>query len=181
MSTLSCTVDGCSTDVKRLGLCYAHYMKNWRYGTPTPQHDVKWMDLAGQRFDLLTVVERRGSKWYCTCECGGSREVLAGDLNRTGRKSCGDRSKHPTRRPPETLTYRGSHDRMRHLSGSAKLHTCMDCGKPAQQWSYNHKDPHELLEYGLSAGLLPYSLDHTYYEPRCISCHKLFDLARFKD
>jgi hypothetical protein len=67
-----------------------------------------------------------------------------------------------------------AHQRVRRAKGSARNHACVDCGNQARQWSYNHKDPNGRTEEGLG----PYSSDPKWYEPRCVSCHKKFDLSR---
>jgi hypothetical protein len=71
----------------------------------------------------------------------------------------------------DDATYMAVHQRLRIRRGSAKLHKCVDCGLDAKQWSYEHNDPNEK-----SSELGPYSTDLNYYSPRCISCHKKFDL-----
>lgn len=54
----------------------------------------KFIDLTGQKYGKLTVVERIGSRkgsvtWRCTCECGGEAIVTSNCL-RTGKtKTCG--------------------------------------------------------------------------------------------
>ena len=51
------------------------------------------------------------------------------------------------------------------------------CGKVAQQWAYNHKDPN--FKTGEVDGYtVQYSVNPEYYDPMCISCHKRFDLER---
>lgn len=42
-------------------------------------------NLIGQRFGLLTVIERRPSKnghsnWLCKCDCGTEKEILGTNL-----------------------------------------------------------------------------------------------------
>ena len=51
-------------------------------------------DLTGQRFGKLTVIRREPSKngrvrWYCTCDCGGSRIATAHNLKVDGMWNCG--------------------------------------------------------------------------------------------
>jgi hypothetical protein len=47
----------------------------------------------------------------------------------------------------------------------------------ARHWSYNHDDPHELMgTSGYSTSPIPYSLSTAHYSPRCVPCHKTFDL-----
>lgn len=72
----------------------------------------------------------------------------------------------------DEATYEGMHQRVRAAKGSARKHACTDCGKPARHWSYDRADPNEQTgDKGL------YSLDIGHYVPRCVSCHKTFDLA----
>ena len=54
----------------------------------------KLIDLTGQRFGRLTVIERVEKNnnvvvWNCRCTCGNTREVRAGNLKSGGVKSCG--------------------------------------------------------------------------------------------
>lgn len=92
---------------------------------------------------------------------------------------------HPDRvgRPPRgesntawkgaDVGYTGAHMRLRAARGSARQHACIDCGGPAKHWSYNHRDPNEIARPGGP----PYSGDPGMYDPRCVPCHKRFDLA----
>lgn len=54
----------------------------------------KFIDLTGQRFNRLTVIERAGSKngfaaWKCLCECGNITVVRSSHLKSGHIKSCG--------------------------------------------------------------------------------------------
>jgi hypothetical protein len=171
-----CAVIDCDRPVKRRGYCYGHYMKAWRYGTPTPIFDPAWQDIRGQRFGTLVVSERIGRQWLCACDCGRDRLASAGELNRTGEAAtCGDRRTH---RRLDEAGYTAAHERCRSDRGPVQTHTCVDCGGPAQHWSYDHDDPDERLAHGLSANPVAYSLNPEHYSPRCVSCHKRFDLGR---
>lgn len=176
MSNDICTVNNCTKPIKRKGFCYGHYMKQWRYGTPTPEFEPKWEDIRGERFGSLTVVEREGSMWLCQCDCGRQRTATAGELNRTGEAStCGHRATH--RRKPDA-GYTAAHERVRRDRGSVTDRACVECGGPARHWSYDHTDPDELYAHGLSRNPLAYSLSPVRYSPRCVPCHKRFDLGR---
>jgi hypothetical protein len=48
----------------------------------------------------------------------------------------------------------------------------IECGNEAEHWSYDHLDPNE--QYGPDGA---YTTDLTHYQPRCVSCHKTYDLA----
>lgn len=178
----TCSVIECGTEcgepIKCAGYCYRHYMKQWRYGTPTPEHPRRYTDITGQRFGTLVVSHRSGSAWLCRCDCGRSRLVSAGDLNRRGAaNTCGDRTTHGRR---DDISYSGAHMRVRSDRGPASKQQCVDCEKRARHWSYNHDDPAELLAYGHSAEPIAYSVDPAHYSPRCTSCHKLHDLNRLR-
>ena len=52
------------------------------------------IDLTGQKFERLTVIERAGSQcghalWLCRCSCGNTTKVLSRDLIRKSTRSCG--------------------------------------------------------------------------------------------
>jgi hypothetical protein len=56
---------------------------------------VKYIDLTGQKFGKLTVVEYSGksyndyAQWLCNCECGNTRVVQGKRLRNGMTKSCG--------------------------------------------------------------------------------------------
>lgn len=77
---------------------------------------------------------------------------------------------HPSWRGAD-ITYSGAHSRVRAARGAARGPRCVDCDAPAKHWSYSHDDPNELVS---DEG--PYSADVEHYAPRCVSCHKTFDL-----
>lgn len=175
MDNATCSLPDCDEPVKRRGYCYGHYMKNWRYGTPTPAFDPRWEDLRGRRFGCLVVTKRVGSKWLCVCDCGSEAHVRAGDLNRGTASTCGDKAEHWRR---EDIGYSMAHDRVRTDRGRVQDHECVGCGQPAEHWSYDHSDPDELYAEGLSARPIAYSARPEHYSPRCVKCHKRFDLDR---
>lgn len=53
----------------------------------------KLIDLTGEQFGFLTVVERvpdaKPAKWVCKCVCGNKTEVTGSNLRRGHTKSCG--------------------------------------------------------------------------------------------
>lgn len=60
----------------------------------------------------------------------------------------------------DEATYSGKHRRIRDTRGRAKDYVCVDCCKPATQWSHIH---------GTDDG------DAQNYEPRCVPCHMVYD------
>lgn len=175
MTDITCKVENCEKPLKQRGFCYAHYMKNWRYGTPTPVHGPKWIDIRGQRFGTLVVVDRVGRQWRCLCDCGNERLANAGCLNREGaRNTCGVEGAHMRR----YVGYGAAHERVRRSRGDARSHPCVDCGAPARHWAYDHSDPDEMTQDVGSKSLVAYSVKVEHYDPRCVPCHKRFDLGR---
>lgn len=53
------------------------------------------IDLTGKKFGMLTVIKRvknnkwKKSVWFCKCECGTEKNIIAGDLVKGATKSCG--------------------------------------------------------------------------------------------
>lgn len=167
-----CSVDECGKPVKRKGFCYGHYMKQWRYGTPTPVHPSTVVDIKGRRFGSLVVMHRGDGHWVCRCDCGAGATVRAGDLNRGTTTSCGDRRLH---RRQDFVEYWGAHDRVYEDRGPASEQQCVDCDRRAEHWSYDHADPDELVSHSPRSAGAPYSLDPMHYAPRCVPCHWAFD------
>lgn len=70
-------------------------------------------------------------------------------------------------------TYSGIHGWLRTNKGPAREYNCVDCGGTADEWSYTYGDPQERYnDFGH-----PYSVDPDYYQPRCVSDHRLHDRA----
>lgn len=57
---------------------------------------MKLKDITGQKFGILVVTGRdpswpksKGTRWFCSCECGGKTSVMSRDLKSGHTKSCG--------------------------------------------------------------------------------------------
>ena len=60
---------------------------------------MKFQDLTGQKFNMLTVIERapnvgHNTAWYCRCDCGKITKVSTTSLKKGLVKSCGCASNH---------------------------------------------------------------------------------------
>jgi hypothetical protein len=172
MQEITCAVPDCSKPryQKRIW-CGSHTMRAYRYGDPLARPEPRFIDLTGQRYGLLTVLERVNGRWLCACNCGDTTVVRVGDLNRGTAGSCGAR-KHRERR---NAGYGAAHARVKRDRGATRGHQCIDCGAQAAQWSYDHTCPDELTDGATGAA---YSLNVSRYDPRCVSCHKQYDLSR---
>lgn len=97
----------------------------------------KVIDLTGQRFGRLTVIERSDSKngratWLCKCDCGNTKVISGVDLRRGTIKSCGCYL-HDFRTPDLTDMRCGKLTVIRKITtngGHGTLWECQcDCGK----------------------------------------------------
>jgi len=139
---------------------------------------------SGTRFGRLTVLSLATSKgqarWLCRCDCGTERVVTGRDLRRGDTSSCGCYARESTslRSRKAAPGYYAAHLRVAAARGRAKDHECVDCGEPACDWSYDHKDADEFVASAGIAKDLAYSTSPDHYQPRCRPCHKAFDGAR---
>jgi hypothetical protein len=70
---------------------------------------MRLIDITGMRFSRLTAISYiGGSKWYCSCECGGSTTTKAGKLKSGHSKSCGCLGKEVTAKRNMTHGQSGS-------------------------------------------------------------------------
>lgn len=134
------------------------------------------IDISAQRFGRLTAIRRaEGSRWLCRCECGSEVVVTTNALTSGNTSSCGclrggatswKWTLHPS--------YSTVHFRIRRSIGSASSYPCVDCGRPARDWSYDGRDENELSQM-IDGHRRRYSADPSHYTPRCRSCHKDYD------
>lgn len=68
--------------------------------------------------------------------------------------------------------YSTVHEKVRKDKGAPSGHSCVDCGKKADHWTYDHSSDSEKTKTNDS---LPYSTDTKHYSPRCRSCHNKLD------
>jgi hypothetical protein len=104
--------------------------------------------------------------------------VVGGTVLTAGRtRSCGCLLRETNKRKRvETPAYETFHSRLRREVGPATAHPCVDCGGQAEEWSYDHEDPDELLvQPRRGRPVVRYSTNIDHYEPRCRSCHRKFD------
>lgn len=153
MSERICSIEGCSNKVRARGWCDKHYRRWKRNGDPMVKRRVR---------GTCTVEdcpnEHRARGW---CYKHYQRWLHHGDLTADLRRK-------------DVVKYGWAHGRVRAARGDAPEHSCVECGQPADEWSYDHTDPEPLFnERGR-----PYSLDVQRYQARCHSCHTRFDKGR---
>lgn len=80
--------------------------------------------------------------------------------------------------------YKTAHNRVAVTYGLASLHSCIDCGEQAKEWSYRGGSPVELIgEHTNESGtrMVAYSPDPRDYDPRCKSCHVKYDSRKLQN
>jgi hypothetical protein len=103
------------------------------------------VDLTGKNFGRLTAIRilpkqtnnslkvRRGMRWHCSCECGGSKDVFSADLQSGYVKSCGclltgSSSTAATKKHPESVPG---------LVSSRRLYQCQIYGAKKRGIEFN--------------------------------------------
>lgn len=170
MAKPTCTVPDCEKPLRSSGTAYCamHYHRLYRHGSLEPLRPKR------ERRGICTVVGcnlvDQGADGLCTMHHTRARRHGSPDIVNAPEV------RYEAANPAWTgdgATYNAVHIRVRSERGPARSHVCADCPAPARHWSYDHNDPDEKTsERG------PYSLDLSRYQPRCVSCHKHFDLDR---
>lgn len=179
----TCSVSGCGDYPRSSGadLCEKHYGRKRRTGTTDllPRRSKRGKTIAPSRRERgPCIVEGCGlidSGPHGMCEKHRMRVERHGDPHVFIPHSERDIPKGPdnSRWTGAQASYSAIHQRLTRARGRARTHTCVDCSDPAAQWSYSRTNGpgHRESEVG------PYSVDLNDYDPRCVSCHKKFDLA----
>lgn len=206
--TKSCTIPGCTRKYRARGWCATHYARWQRNGAPVTQPIAPTNPECaadGCTREPRSRVAEYCEKHYYRLRRNGTLETVAPRVPATTCVVDGcDRRAERTdglcraclyrfhrngsfdyvgyRLPPELTTYTVVHQRVRAAKGSASKYRCVDCGRQARQWSYDHKDPGS--RWGTTPSYpdpMPFSVSVDHYEPRCIPCHKRFDLAKIAE
>lgn len=196
MATRTCAVDGCDRPYLARGLCARHY-KRWRatgepVPPPTPERTCPacgsaftgrpnkvycsddCRNLALARRNGVEPFRPRGTCAVDGCERPHHANGYCDAHNRRLRDTGDVRPHEPFRVTGIPETYEAAHRAIRRARGPAKHYACIDCGRGAEHWSYDHADPDARTDPNIGA---PYSPDPWHYQPRCVSCHKRYDLA----
>lgn len=161
-----CTFPSCGRKprTKNGDLCEGHYYQR-RRGT-----ELRPLRVYANKVCTAPDCTKPPSGKYCSMHRG--RKVRHGDFD-TKLKPTGKVGSDNANWVGDNAGYFTVHERLRNSIGSASTKTCVDCGTQAQQWSYDHTCDNER-----SSDQGPFSTNLDRYSPRCVSCHKTFDLAR---
>lgn len=177
----TCSADGCNREATRTRKtwCEMHYYRLRRTGTTDPRPRKPKPEPRAPRPRPGTVpcgaddcdrLATRG-RW---CRMHAARVERHGtpDAVTHQRDRNIPRAEQSPRWTGDAATYTAVHQRLRYRRGRAAEHRCVDCGGTAAQWSYERTDGPGHRESPTG----PYSVDLDDYSPRCIPCHKRFDL-----
>lgn len=170
-----CSINGCDRETRSTGspYCEKHYYRLRRTGSTA---DPQW--IGGQCLAEGCEAQARhsGTSFKLGTFTEGYCRKHALRLRNRGDVTFQYKGENTHWWTGDCPTYEAAHQRVKKQRGVPSKHSCIDCGRPARHWSYDHSDPNELFQVGKG----PYSPDVDRYHPRCVRCHKRFDLARFK-
>lgn len=79
----------------------------------------------------------------------------------------------------EVVNYFQQHRRLTYIKGKASDLPCVGCGSTGRnEWSMHHEAPEQLVAEVRPGRFVKYTLDPDDYSPRCIPCHRAYDLGR---
>jgi len=123
-------------------------------GKPSPRKGVKLTEETKRKIGLAN----KGNKY----NLGKHHSIEAKQKMSISRKGKRTLDKHPLWQ--ENPTYNAVHQWLSKYKGKSKDSKCIDCGRTAQNWSNkDHKYKRNLEDY----------------EPRCIKCHRQYDVKKF--
>ena len=160
--------DGCGKPARINGWCKAHYSRIVRTGKPGCA-EVPKPKRTCLAENCGRIVDGLGGLGYCGKHYQRVRKHGNPETIEKGGSSL------PFDKNPNwstTPSYNAVHLRLQRILGSAKRHQCVDCSADAKEWSYDYTDKDELTD---PQGA--YSIKASHYYPRCIRCHRVFDLA----
>jgi len=175
----TCTILGCEKPgrTKSSELCKMHYHRRYRNGT-TGEAAERKRKQRSQHCEVNDCAKPDTEGGMCSMHA--ARKRRHGDplmVIALQDRAMPSGEQHPSWVGSD-IGYSGAHCRVKSMHGSASTFRCVDCGGQAKHWSYNHDDPNELITYERTANGIAYSDNPEHYSPRCVQCHKVFDLGR---
>jgi hypothetical protein len=166
-----CVIDGCDRPRKsKAGYCHGHARRLKSGGEMVPEFERRMKQPEKCTFPGCT--RRAQSRGYCSAH--NRQQRVHGRMVDIREQTVWD-----------TCTYSAVHHRCRQLWGRVQQYPCVECGKPAQEWAYDGKDPTELHAEGTDwekrRSIVPYSRFPEFYMPMCKGCHKRRDMRELHD
>lgn len=140
----------------------------------------KVLDLTGQKFGRLTVIQKSPNKkkktyWLCKCECGKEKEVQTSHLTNGLIKSCGCLSKEIKQNSKNVIDFRR---RIKIALVEANMHKCACCGLEDEPivYDFHHLNPETKL-FGIGNSSTTRSKQEYADEAKkcvmlCSNCHR---------
>lgn len=140
----------------------------------------KVLDLTGQRFGRLTVIQKSLNKkqktyWLCKCECGKEKEVQTSHLVNGLIKSCGCLHQDNKQSSKKVIDYRR---RIKAALVEANMHKCACCGLEDEPivYDFHHLNPESKL-FGIGNGSITRNKQAYADEAKkcvmlCSNCHR---------
>jgi hypothetical protein len=174
LGMMNCVAPECDRPIryKALQLCQKHYFRLRRKGTldAKPIRESRGICIIEGCDKVDTGADGYCMKHYSRFKRNGDPLLLVGPRPVIGPANGTWQG--------EEIGYTAAHDRVRVRKGKAHDHPCADCGSPAKQWAYDHKDPDDKVQIGGTGDGCRYSTKAEHYEPKCVPCHKRSDLRR---
>jgi hypothetical protein len=169
-TTTPCIIDGCDRPRKsKAGYCGTHARQFKNTGVV---RDIESRMKQPEKCTFPGCARRPKTKGYCPAHYRQLR--VYGRMVDIREQTVWD-----------TCTYSAVHHRCRQLWGRVQGYTCVGCGKPAEAWAYDGKDPTELhaekTDWGKRRSIVPYSRFPEFYMPMCKGCHKRRDMRELHD
>lgn len=179
MTNRTCTIEGCDkpTRSKLADWCKMHYHRWYRTGDPGDARERK-RKYRNPHCSIEGCLKPDTESGLCSAHA--ARKRRHGDpltIILPSQRSMPTGEAHHAWRGEE-VGYWAAHTRIKRSRGPASNLNCVDCGLNARHWSYNHDDPDEQYETAITSNPIAYSAKPEHYSPRCVSCHKVFDLGR---
>lgn len=175
----TCSTSGCikPTRTKSAELCKMHYHRQYR-GRPIGDATELKRKSRSPECHIEGCLKPDTEGGFCSMHGArmrrhGDPEIVVAPEDRNMRTG----PAHPLW-AGQDVSYGAAHDRVKRRRGSAAQYRCVDCENGAQHWSYNHDDPEEIVGHARSANAVAYSTKPDHYSPRCVPCHKRFDLDK---
>ena len=173
----SCLIDDCGRPANHwaedVHVCRMHW-KRWARNGSFVKRRITAAPRAARGICVIESCVELDEGAHGLCKLHASRQRRTGDPLKVilpSERNLPTGAAHPAW-IGDDATYFAVHQRLVRTRGRAAGHTCTDCEGPAAQWSLNRDAPDLRL-----SDIGPFTTDLSAYLPRCVPCHKRYDLS----